>query len=205
MPTLRFLLLLAVAAAPAVAQDVPTVVRDGIAAKTPGLCWEQAAISRDSVPYWPALLVFVGRCSTYFGRPYSTAVALDSKGVFYLLDSEVSLAMLEHRLGRPALDSTTILQYAFDASRLAGAVEWDAQLVRDPAHHPNPAQLAPTFPTHGSCAANRPWVHQGQHGFFDAGFDAATPWSIVHVREFIVIGGQLAVQTTEICSAMHNP
>jgi hypothetical protein len=188
----------------ATAQQVPQIVRDGLKVRLPSICWQEPEVTRDSIAYWHGLQLFVGRCTSYFGSPQSAVVAMDSTGVFYLLDSPMSFTLLEQRLGRPVIDSSNVVHYSFDVARLSGTIDWDAQLVTSLSSFPNPSRLAPTFPTHGTCSVALPHAFAAPRRW-EVSFHAATPWVITRVRVETFGDTALLIQGEVLCNAMHVP
>jgi hypothetical protein len=187
------------------AQDIPSVVQQAIDVRLPLTCpSHKDPVRRDSLRYFPGLQVYVGHCVTYFDMPVFVAVATDSTGLLYLLDSPANLYLLEARLGRPQLDSTNLVSYGFDAARIAGVIPWDAQLQRDTILDPDPRERASLYFIKGHCSgAHRPWVHRfGRQ--WQARFAAATAWWFGTVEAYMV-GPRLFFVTTVKCQAMHNP
>ena len=192
-------------------QSVPAVVEDALEARESGFCLDaESEVSRDSVSYFPALTIFVARCTTYFGLPTSAAVAIDTTGLVYLLDSEANARLIELRYGRPAIDSTTVFDYVLTIAKLQGVVAWDAELIIDD-DHADPTELAPMYPTDGDCTAARPpqLTRQPPHStpqkpVWNVQLDAATGDAIVRVSAIVVDGFWLFVDTERVCAAMHG-
>ena len=124
-------------------EPVPTLVRDALDLRIRLECREPITVERVSIRYWPAARFFVGRCEAYYGMPQTAVVALDSSGVFYLLDSPTSFELLERRIGVPHVDSADRIDYALHVAKLADAIPWDATLQAGGEPDPDPRGLAP--------------------------------------------------------------
>ena len=186
------------------AQGIPSAVQQAIDVRLPPTCYSTPPVRRDSLRHFPRLHVYVGSCVTSFDMPVFVAVATDSTGLLYLLDSPANLYLLEARLGRPNLDSAIFLSYAFDAARLAGEIPWNAQLQRDTTLDPNPSEDAPVNFIEGSCAGVRPPRVARFGGGWQAHFAAATAWWFGTV-EVSMFAQRLFIITTVKCRSLHAP
>ena len=192
-------------------QAVPAVVEEALEARESGFCWDsKSEITQDTVSYFPALTIFVARCTMYFGLPTSAAVAIDTTGLVYLLDSEANVRLIELRYGRPTIDSTTVFDYVLTVAKLQDVVAWDAELIVDD-DHADPTELAPMYPTDGDCTAARPphLTRQPPHltrqePVWNVQLDAATENAIVRVSALVVDGVWAYVDTERVCAAMHG-
>jgi hypothetical protein len=187
------------------AQDpVPALVRDALDLRIRLECREPITVERVSIRFWPAARFYVGRCEAYYGMPQTAVVALDSAGVFYLLDSPTSFELLERRIGAPQVDSADRIDYAFHVAKLADAIPWDATLQAGGEPDPDPRRLAPSFPTEGSCTPIRASWQRERQGVWTVGFDAATNWWVGHVT-LTHVGNRVLIDAKVRCAAVHNP
>ena len=199
---LRLLALLLIPGSSA-AQGAPPVVRDALWVRLPGTCWEDFTVERDSVPFFPQLRVFVGRCTTYFGIPVTAAVGLDQDNLLYLLDSPTSFQLLERRFTAPAIDSSNALAYAFTAARLGGDVPWDASILMDSVADPDPRDQFPIYRIIGDCTGVRGPSVKVTPRSWEVAFDAITPWWLGRVSAFW-FGGRSTVVTDTRCIVVHG-
>ena len=185
-------------------EPFPALVREALELRIPLACREPITIQQDSLRYWPTARFYVGRCEAEFGLPQAAVVALDSAGVFYLLDSQASFEFFERRVGTPPIDSAQRTDYALHVAKLANVIPWDATLQLGGEPHPDPRRLAPAFPTEGTCAPVRPPWHRERQGIWTVGFDAATAWWVGRVL-FTRVGARVLIDSTFRCAAAHNP
>jgi hypothetical protein len=186
------------------AQAIPQLVEDALRVRVPFQCHKDPVIDRDSTAFFPPLTIYVARCTTYYGIPESVAVAVDSAGVLYLLDSQGSFLLLEKRLGQPALDSTSIVEYAMIAAKLSGEIPWDAQLQHDSIPDPDPRALG--LPITGECeGVSEPWFGFGK-GHWEVFFDVASAAWLGRLHVWLPgMGGRVSFSKETFCMALHNP